>query len=401
MMSRTCASSTTLHRYRRAGLLAAVALGASALASACDAPPSSESSDVTSVTLAEGSHDALALLAFVNEPSTSAALLRAAGVATNATATAITARRDGADATPQTADDAVFATVAALDAVKGVGVATLEKVARYALLQGYGIDRGDHLGVYFTEAQADRTLALVNDATVTELDQDASLDARAAAAIVAARPILSLAKLAKVSRVKTSALRLLRDHADRTRGPATCGAGVACAAGLFCTGGAQGFGRCVDTDVEGAGDPCGPTGLCGAGLVCGGHSDDFVGICSPAWMRDEFVNEGSGSIPDGPTGSTGVSVDVVGLATVPTDAIVRAVIDHPRPEELELVLVNPIETEVVVWKKGAGPIPPSIVAHVPGDEPVNGLWTLTVRDTQQGNVGVVGRFSLELTSRFD
>lgn len=383
-----------------AAIVAPIVLSTIALA-ACDADPVSDASPVTGVSLAEGSHDALALLAFVNEPSTGDALLKAAGVTTSTTRKAILSHRDAADAKPQTADDDVFGTVAELDAIKGVGPATLGAVAKYALLHGYGVDRGEYSDVYFTEAQADRTLALVNEATATELDVDASLDERAADAIVAARPIYSLAKLSAVSRVKGSALRLLRDHADRTRGPATCDATTKCAVGLFCTGGSESAGRCVQTNVPGAGELCGPTGLCGNDLVCAGRDASFVGLCNPAWMHDEFVAEGAGSLPDGPTGSTGVGVDVVGLATVPTDAIVRVEIAHASPTDLELVLTNPIDTPIVIWEQGAGPIPESIVANVPGDEPVNGPWTLTIHDKVKGTTGTVGRFSIELTSRFD
>lgn len=372
----------------------------SALA-ACDAGPASDESPVTGVSLAEGTHDALAMLALVNEPTTGDALLKAAGVTATATRKAILAHRDATDAKAQTSDDDVFDTVAELDGIKGVGPATLDAVAKYALLHGYGVDRGEYLDVYFTEAQATRTLALVNEATVTELDVDASLDKRAAESIVAARPIYSIAKLATVSRVKATALRLLRDHADRTRGPATCDATTKCAAGLFCTGGSSSPGRCVQTNVPGAGELCGPTGLCGKDLVCAGRDASFAGLCNPAWMHDEFVAEGAGSLPDGPTGSTGVGVDVVGLATVPTDAIVRVEIDHANPSDLELVLTNPIDTPVVIWKQGAGPIPESIVANVAGDEPVNGPWTLTIHDKVAGTTGTVGRFSIELTSRFD
>lgn len=385
-----------------------LALLALALVS-CDAP--AETSDegfATASPFKEGTRDARAAVAFVNDPATDAAALKAAGVTTNTTAKAVLARRDGADGAVGTADDAPFDTLASLDAVKGVGPATLKKVAAYALARGFGNERGFQVGVYFTERQADRVLDLVNNASIDEIDAETSIDTRALDNIEAARPIVSMAELASISRVKAQALRLLREHADRELGPPGCSADVACPSGLFCTGSSEfGAGRCVDTsDVPGEGDPCSADGICGAGLVCAGRNEaqDFAGICNAAWMRDEYVQEGSGSLPDGPNGSTGTSVDVFGLATVPTDAVVRVLIDHPRPADLVLTLENPLGTSVPVWKAADGPLPDApegIAVGVPGDEPANGLWTLTIRDTATGQTGSYSFFSLELTSRWD
>lgn len=360
-----------------------------------------EESFATQHPVAEGSKEALALAAFLNDATTGDAELKSAGIKSAAPRAATLAHRNGADGVVGTKDDDAFDDVAEFDAVKGIGPATIGSVAAYAMANGYGATNGLYLGVYFTENQVERTLALVNEATLAELDVDAFLDKRAAESIVAARPIVGMSQLTSVSRVKASALRLLRDHADRTLGPVSCGEGAPCPQGLFCTGGSSSPGRCVDTHVEGSGDPCSASGTCGEGLVCAGRGDDFSGICNPEWMKDEFVNEGAASIPDGPTGSSGMSVDVVGLATVPTDAVVHARIEHARPADLELTLENPTGTSVLVWAAGAGPIPETISVNVPGDESVNGLWTLTVKDKAAGVVGAITLFTLELTSRFD
>lgn len=379
-----------------AASLAALTLGACAGDDVAD-----EESFATQHPVAEGSKEALALVAFLNDAGTGDAQLKAAGIKTSAPRAATLAHRSGADGVAGTNDDDAFDDVAEFDAVKGIGPATISAVAGYAIANGYGPTNGLYLGVYFTEKQVTRTLELVNSASLGELDVDAFLDKRAAENIVAARPIAGMSQLTAVSRVKASALRLLRDHADRTLGPETCGAGDPCPSGLFCTGGSTSPGRCVDTSVEGSGDPCSASGACGDGLVCAGRDDDFVGICNPEWMKDEFVNEGAASIPDGPNGSSGMSVDVVGLATVPTDAVVHARIEHARQADLELTLENPTGTSVLVWPAGSGPVPATIPVNVPGDESVNGLWTLTVKDKSAGVTGAITLFTLELTSRFD
>lgn len=386
---------------RRIAAAAAAASLAALTLGACAGDEASEESFATQHPVAEGSKEALALLAFLNDAATDDARLKTAGIKTAAPRAATLAHRNGADGVADTKDDDAFDDVAEFDAVKGIGPATISAVAAYATANGYGPTNGLYLGVYFTEKQVARTIELVNAASVTELDVDAFLDKRAAEGIVAARPITGMQELVAVPRVKASALRLLRDHADRTLAPATCGAGDPCASGLFCTGGSSSPGRCVDTDVDGSGDPCSPSGACGEELVCAGRDDDFVGICNPEWMKDEFVNEGAASIPDGPSGLSGMSVDVFGLATVPTDAIVHVRLEHARPADLELTLENPTGTSVLVWPAGKGPIPTTIPVNVPGDESVNGLWTLTVKDKAVGVVGAITLFTLELTSRFD
>lgn len=385
----------------RRSLLLLAALSA---LTACEDEATQETADATATVYAEGTRDARAAVDFLNDPVTDLARLKLAGVTSSTAAKAVLARRDGDDGDPGTDDDEPFETLADFDAVKGIGTATIKKVAIYARARGFGNERGFYQTVYFTEDQADRTLALVNTTSAKTLDAETSIDARALKSIEAARPILSMKELTSISRVKASATRLLREHADRKLGPIFCSHEDPCPSDLFCTGGNDAPGHCVDTTVEGSGESCSLDGACGPGLVCGGHSDDFAGICNPAWMRAEFVNEGSGSIPDGPEGGVGVSVQALGIGTVPTDAIVRVVIQHPRPNDLRLTLENTIGTVVPVWEAGAGPIPSApegIPVNVPSDESANGLWTLTVFDTVAGQTGTVGLFSLELISRFD
>jgi hypothetical protein len=372
----------------------------------CDSPPGTDESFATQSPFAEGTREARAVVAFVNDPATDSERLKAAGVTQTATANRVLARRNGKDGTPGTADDLPFDTLASVDAVKGVGPATLRSLSTFAVARGFGNERGFYAGVYLTERQADRVLELVNVASIDELDAETSVDSRALDNIEAARPILSLAELTGISRVKATALRLLRERADAELGAPTCSAEQTCEAGLFCTGFEEfGSGRCVKTaDLPGEGLECSSEGVCGAGLVCAGRGPDFAGLCNPAWMRDEFLEEVTASLPDGPSDSIGFGVPVWGLATVPTDAVVRVVIDHPRPADLVLTLENPSGTSVPVWSAADGPLPRApegIPVRVPGDEGVLGTWTLTVRDTVSGQTGMLSFFSIELTSRWD
>lgn len=88
--------------------------------------------------LVEGSVDARSVLALVNARSTTREVLTAEGGLTAPTAAAIVARRDGADATPGTADDDLYDTLAELDAVRGVGPATLNRLLALAKKKGFG-----------------------------------------------------------------------------------------------------------------------------------------------------------------------------------------------------------------------------------------------------------------------
>jgi hypothetical protein len=365
-------------------------------------PETADDANATEIAFAEGTREARATVAFVNDASTDAAKLKAAGVTAKNTVAALLARRDGADGQPGTSDDELFETLTDVDAVKGIGPATIKKLAAYALARDFGNERGYHHKVYFTEAQADRLLTLVNTANLGDLDQTTSVDSRALKNIGDARPIVSMAELTSISRVKTTALTLLRTEADDTLGPLTCTHEEP--GDLFCTSDVN-LGHCIDTTpIEGQGDPCAAEGVCGPGLVCGGRSDDFAGICNPEWMHGEFVSQSPAPIADGPEGGISTDLQALGLATVPTDAILRVLIDHPRPSDLVLTLENTQGTVVPVWDPSMGALPMNledIQVAVPSDESANGMWVLSAFDTVAGETGTIQFFTLELTSRWD
>lgn len=79
-----------------------------------------------------------ATLALVNDPATTVELLDVDVALDRRAAQNIVAARDGADGLPGTSDDVPFATIAQLDAVPYVGPSALDKLAAYALANGYG-----------------------------------------------------------------------------------------------------------------------------------------------------------------------------------------------------------------------------------------------------------------------
>jgi hypothetical protein len=175
--------------------------------------PSSTLPADTLATVPTDSDDALALLAFLNDPTTTRDVLdHDVNLDARAAVNLIT-HRDGPDAVFPSLDDDVFETLGEVDGVEWVGEATLTK-----LLAWVDLGRPDTLGgifddVMFTEAEAEATLSWVNAATLTFLDDDFGLDVRAARAIVDAQPLATVADLAAAPYVGATALAELRDAA--------------------------------------------------------------------------------------------------------------------------------------------------------------------------------------------
>jgi hypothetical protein len=163
--------------------------------------------------IAEGSPEALGLLAFLNQTS-EAVLDDEVGLSSRAAAN-LMAFRAGADSTLGSSDDREFQSVAEVDAVPQVGPVTLETLVDFAIAHGWVQGPDDYFGTFdgvdFTLAQAEATLALAGSASMEVLDDEVALDSRAASSIVAARPIADLEELAGLSYVGASALRALRD----------------------------------------------------------------------------------------------------------------------------------------------------------------------------------------------
>jgi subtilisin-like proprotein convertase family protein len=148
---------------------------------------------------------------------------------------------------------------------------------------------------------------------------------------------------------------------------------------------------------------CGTATPCLTGLACAGASINGAGVCVPGWMRGAFTSEPEQSIPDGDARGVTTSLLAFGLATVSTDVLLDLAIEHPRPEDLRVTLTNPAGTEVVIQDGQGAEIWFSrrAIRGFPGDESVNGAWQLTVADKVRGTTGIIHRFGLELTSRWD
>ena len=118
----------------------------------------------------------------------------------------------GHDRVLGTPDDNLLDDVAELDAIRYVGPATIEALNAYVRshyqhhdLTVEGVDLGADVAL--------RMVDIANTATSQLLDDDVGLDARAARAIVAARPLADIQALAAVSYIGKTALTKLRDYA--------------------------------------------------------------------------------------------------------------------------------------------------------------------------------------------
>ena len=144
-------------------LSAALAASAAACVSESDDAATGEESDLT-----EGSAAAKAVLALVNDGAVSAdELLREARVTLDV-GKAIVAHRDGADARRGTDDDDTFDTLRELDAIPGVGPATISRLYEYAKRKGVTGAGGSE--VIFSPAPAE-TSHLVRIAKEIDLAQ--------------------------------------------------------------------------------------------------------------------------------------------------------------------------------------------------------------------------------------
>jgi len=183
-----------------------------------------------------------------------------------------------------------------------------------------------------------------------------------------------------------------------------------CADGVTCNGRdeRQGSGLCLDAskdNIPGNGDSCGADTECGSGLVCAGSALGGEGLCNPAWMRGYFGTRPGMPIPDGPTGKTEVKLTVAGLATVSTDVRIDLYITHQRVSDLKITLINPSGTRGIVFdgeRNGTEiHLRGEAVGGFPGDESVNGEWTLEVVDRNRNKTGTVQEVALIPTSRWD
>ena len=201
----------TLSAIAISTIFAAFALG-------CDnAAPADDTLETATLALIEGSPEAVGLLEFLNDPSTTVDVLDYDVPLNRRSARNIIHYRDGYDGIAGTYDDNLFDHISEVDSVRWVGKAAMASLAYFAHSQNW-VPEGDDVlgtwdGVVFTADEAELTLALANASDEQTLDHDLGLDRRAAAAIVAAQPVESIADLSTLYFVGTSALTILKDAA--------------------------------------------------------------------------------------------------------------------------------------------------------------------------------------------
>jgi len=215
------------------------------------------------------------------------------------------------------------------------------------------------------------------------------------------------------------------DHSDLGVAPsADCGArppaseGEACVDSDQCVGalrcqgiphdGSGDEGRCVDpAPIPGDGDRCDRWAPCAEGLICAGWTLWGEGHCVPQWMAGRFEADIASpyAIGDAPSGGIASSVVVSGLASVPVDLEVTVHVEHPRPADLVITLIDPNGARSVLWDRASdfGGRGRSFVTtgEISRDDNVNGRWQLRVEDEVTGEAGTLNGWTLFVVSRWD
>ncbi len=196
-----------------ANLILATVLASCAAA----ADPASSVGDIRPMLVSrDGSPEAIGLLAFLNDTTTTLAVLDDQVPLERRAALYLIAHRNGRDGLLGTRDDDLYGTYAEVDAVAYVGTAALAALEAYVGARGWIPTGSDTLGTWdgvaFTADEAEAVLDLVNDATAGELDNDVPLDGRAVNSIVAARPIATILDLSNLYYVGGTTLNLLKAY---------------------------------------------------------------------------------------------------------------------------------------------------------------------------------------------
>jgi subtilisin-like proprotein convertase family protein len=118
------------------------------------------------------------------------------------------------------------------------------------------------------------------------------------------------------------------------------------------------------------------------------------------WFAKSFVSTETVTITDNSAVGVSAPLSACGLATVPVDVVVTVHVDHPRPQDLTISVEDP-NGMIIELLSGASEIPNVMVGGFPGDDMVNGVWTLTVKDSVAGEVGTLKGWSIYLLSNWD
>lgn len=179
-------------------------------------PDASGPGGLSQALVVDGTPEAIGLLWFLNDESTTFEILDDEVPLDRRAAQNLIDHRDGPDGVFGTSDDDPFDTIEEIDQISYVGQTALERLVHYACLDGWVPEGSDLLGIYdgvpFTVAESGAVILLVNSASETELDDDLDLDRRAVQSILEARPIRSVEQLAGLYYVGKTALTRLKEH---------------------------------------------------------------------------------------------------------------------------------------------------------------------------------------------
>ena len=160
-------------------------------------------------------------------------------------------------------------------------------------------------------------------------------------------------------------------------------------------------GRCVPrAALNGEGETCVDVNDCNVGLRC-----DSFDSCTPAYNAGTFAVAGltdtALALPAGQ--ATSLTLTVSGLATVSTDVQLSTFIfAEAGVASLDITLTNPVGTSVPLFVDNVGNdiTFDGAVFGYPGDESVNGEWTLTIDNTST-SIAEIREFMLRIGSRLD
>ncbi|MFP2904777.1 proprotein convertase P-domain-containing protein [Pyxidicoccus sp. 3LFB2] len=388
----------------------------------CGAPPASESEPTEtsapvsqSQALSDGTPATTGVLAFLNDPSTTLAVLDQEVPLNALAAQNLMAWRAGPDGVAHTGDDRTFVTIDQVDDVPYVGPAALADLEWYARGTGRVADLpldasvGVFDGLAFNLAEARRVIKVANTESGTSLQTVYGLSPLAVQSLLAARPIVHMVELSRLPNVDGATLQQLKNMTQLAPAGDPCTGQNTCQAGLVCEGipydGSSIYGRCINpASVPGEGDSCSVFTPCQAGLFCRGiPSGASEGWCRPAWMAGTFTKYAELHLAASTTNYAS-PVAVVGLATVPDDIVVELDLVHTAPHRLVLTLEDPGGDTALLWNGPAEGTPPariSVTRGISRDSTINGRWLLRITNPSGVGSGTLRSWTLDLNSRYD
>ncbi len=364
--------------------------------------------------LLDGSPGATAVLAFLNDYSTTVAVLDDEVPLDSRAAQNLIAWRAGPDGLLNTGDDRRFVTLAQVHSVPYVGPGAVADLLWYAKGTGrveLALDAPvgffDNFELNLAESRRILVAANVNDANM--LEHGFGIPAPVVQSIIAARPIEHMVELSRIAGVDSYVMGRFKTMTRMAPEGEPCTGADTCRPGLTCHGipndGSSLYGRCrSNTSIPGEGESCSVLQPCQAGLVCAGIATGYArGNCRPAWMAAEFSVGAELALPSSTT-PVESRVAAVGLATVPEDIVVELDLVHASPHRLVLTLVDPNGDPALLWdgpNEGTPPARISVTRGISRDDSVNGRWTLRVTNPSGTGSGTLRSWRLKLTSRWD